>query len=402
MSRPDVFLHIGAPKTGTTYIQRKLFANRKRLRSDGFLCPGKSAGAHVYATFDLRGAKHHGNRHPNVRGAWQRTVDEIRESGFPAVIDSELLSGASSAQIARAVKDLSFADVHVVYTLRDMARTLPAAWQERVKNCQKETLAEFLDIVHLPDDQRKETGNRFWHLQDTPAILARWAEHVPADRIHVVTLPPNGSDPSVLWTRFAGVLGLDPTRYREPGRGANTSLGAPEAAVLRRLNVALDAPEFPWSVYAPVVKNHLAVQLASRRGPSIGLSHEEHDWCVKRSQEVADFISTAGYEVVGDLAETIPGEWREGADPDAVDGDAQADAAVTAMAALVRYVADHGEKNARTRRLESDLQRAQAELRARAEEPPRQRIKRTVVELSAQVGWVNSALRAYRKARRRG
>lgn len=402
LARPDVFLHIGAPKTGTTYIQRKLFTNRSRLRRDGFLCPGKSEGAHFWATMDLRRTKWHGSLHPNARGAWARMVDEIRETGYPAVIDSELLSGAAAPHVRRAVQDLSFADVHVVYTLRDMARTLPAAWQERVKNSQQDTLAEFLEFVHLPEDQRQGTRNRFWHLQDTPAILARWAEYIPAERIHVVTLPPRGSDPSVLWTRFAGVLGIDPSRYPDPGRGANTSLAAPEAAVLRRLNVALGAPDFPWSVYAPVVKSYLATQLATRPGPAIGLPREEHEWCVERSREVAEFITSAGFDVVGDLAETIPTEWREGADPDAVDGDAQADAAIAAMAALVRYIAERGNKGTRAGRPARERRRARPELRTGVEEPPRQKIKRTVVELSDQVGWLNRSLRVYRKIRRRG
>ena len=41
-----VYLHIGAPKTGTTYLQEVLFTNRARLAEHGVLYPGESRTAH--------------------------------------------------------------------------------------------------------------------------------------------------------------------------------------------------------------------------------------------------------------------------------------------------------------------------------------------------------------------
>ncbi|NUS49791.1 MAG: hypothetical protein HOQ22_01965, partial [Nocardioidaceae bacterium] len=49
-----VFLHIGAPKSGTSYLQSTLWRNRALLREHGLLLPGSRA-AHYQAMADLRG-----------------------------------------------------------------------------------------------------------------------------------------------------------------------------------------------------------------------------------------------------------------------------------------------------------------------------------------------------------
>src|SRR5262249_22208570 len=134
VARPVVFLHIGAPKTGTTYLQNILFSNRTALRRDGLLYPGNAVRSHFWASQDLRDMAFHGYVEPQVSGAWDRLVGEIRNFGGAAIIDHEILAAASAAQIDRALADLDFADVHIVLTARDIARQLPAAWQERIKN----------------------------------------------------------------------------------------------------------------------------------------------------------------------------------------------------------------------------------------------------------------------------
>jgi hypothetical protein len=68
--RPAVFLHIGAPKTGTTYLQNILFTNRAALRRDGLLYPGNAVRSHFWAIQDLREIAFHGHVDPQVSGAW--------------------------------------------------------------------------------------------------------------------------------------------------------------------------------------------------------------------------------------------------------------------------------------------------------------------------------------------
>jgi hypothetical protein len=402
-ARPPVFIHVGAPKSGTTFLQRMLWHNRDALRRDGFFYPGDHFYSHVWATFDLRETTFKGHRDPKSFGAWKRMVDQIREFGGPAIIDQELLSGAFPHQIGRAKHDLSFADVHIVYTLRDMARTLPAAWQEWVKNRETDDFAGFLAAIHQPPGERSRTGQLFWNLHDAELILSKWGRQLPPENVHVITLPPPGSDPQILWNRFAGLLGLDPTRYSDTDEGSNSSLAAPEATVLRRLNVAIGGDEFPWPVYDRMMKHYLAPELARRRGPAIALPHREYEWAVTWCQDTAKFIADAGYDVIGDLSELMPTAPRNGVDPDEADPAAQADAAVAGMAALVSYISRGGDPDnpQRITELETRLDRAERALRAHRELSPGERIKRCFVELSGQVRWMQAMYRVYRKLLRR-
>lgn len=49
-----VFIHVGAPKTGTTYLQDTLWANRETLSNDGVLIPGGRRFAAFHASQAIR------------------------------------------------------------------------------------------------------------------------------------------------------------------------------------------------------------------------------------------------------------------------------------------------------------------------------------------------------------
>lgn len=335
--RPAVFLHIGAPKSGTTYLQNILFANRRELRRNGLVYPGNNVRSHFWASQDLREMAFHGHVEPQVTGAWARMVDEIRSFGGNGVIDHEILGAASAAHIDRALDDLDFAEVHVVFTARDIARQLPAAWQERVKN--KDTLSyhAFLDGVHAG---LVGTGPRrlFWPLHDVPVILARWSRNLPAEQVHLVTLPRTGADPTLLWRRFASVLGVDPDVYNTDLARENTSLTAAEAAVLRDVNTRLDGIDIPWAAYRALVKHGLSGVLGAeeRSTARIELPEDTYEWVVSWTNDAAAKLRACGYSIVGDLDEFVPASRPIGADPDAVPAEDRAAAAAQMLAAMLK------------------------------------------------------------------
>jgi hypothetical protein len=337
--RPRVYFHIGAPKTGTTYLQRVMHDNRPALRSAGLLYPG-TQHAHFWASQDLREKKFRGHVDAHVAGAWDRLVKEIR--GWPdrALIDHESFASAGRPEINRALDDLDFAEVHVVFTARDLARQLPATWQERVKNGSASSFAEFLASVRADRADRDPAARHFWSMQGVPTVLARWSRRLPPEQVHVLTVPPPGSEPDLLWRRFADLLELDPAGYDSSPRGANTSLGAAEAAVLRRFNAAIADQKLPWPAYAGVFKQRLAPALAERRSAPIELPEQDFAWAVERSHEMVEQLRAAGYSVTGDLAELIPTSRPVGEDPDAAPNEAQAAAALAGMVSLVELVAD--------------------------------------------------------------
>jgi hypothetical protein len=133
---------------------------------------------------------------------------------------------------------------------------------------------------------------------------------------------------------------LDPDAYDSSVSGANSSLGAAEAAVLRRFNTAIAELDVPWPAYAGVFKQRLAPALAEQRGEPIELPEAYFDWAVERSQHITAELRAAGYSVVGDLAELVPVSRPTGLDPDNVPGDARAEAALAGMVSMVALVAD--------------------------------------------------------------
>ena len=148
-----VYFHVGAPKTGTTFLQRVLWQNRDALREAGVLYPGETLGAQVHAAFDLRKAGFQSYQDPRTPGAWAAVVSQARDWPGPVIISQELFSPATKAQIDTALDDLSFADVHIVYTARELSRQIPAAWQEDLKNRFTPTFDEFVSAIRNPSSR---------------------------------------------------------------------------------------------------------------------------------------------------------------------------------------------------------------------------------------------------------
>jgi hypothetical protein len=368
--RPVVWFHIGAPKTGTTFLQRILHEHRGGLRDAGLLYPG-TAPSHFWASQDLRRAGFRGHHDPHVPGAWRRTVEDIRAWNGPAVISHESFGRAGPQRIDRGLADLDFAEVHIVLTARDLARQLPAVWQERVKNRSTESFGEFLASVRADRDDAGPEARAFWDSHGIVRVLARWSRHLPPERVHVVTVPPAGTDPALLWHRFAGLLGLGSATEHavDPaGQVVNTSLGAAEVAVLRAFNEAIEPLDVPWPAYAAVFKQTLAPQLGARRGPRIAVPPDVREWTVQWSRDAVQRLRQAGYSVVGDLGELIPaGPAADagGTDPDAAPAEDRAGAALDAMVGLAALVLDGPTAAAAVRRAQRGAVARRAEELAR-------------------------------------
>src|SRR5690348_8216275 len=132
---PRVFLHIGEPKTGTTFLQQIMWGNRAELAAHGVVLPGHHPQDHFRASQDLRGVeKLPGDPAGSWTGEWEILARQAAQAPHTAVISHELFSAADSEQAGRALGSLQPAEVHVVLTVRDMTTLLPAEWQETVKH----------------------------------------------------------------------------------------------------------------------------------------------------------------------------------------------------------------------------------------------------------------------------
>ncbi|MFI0450838.1 hypothetical protein [Actinomadura sp. 6N118] len=302
-----VFLHIGAPKSGTTFVQGVLWRNAELLAEHGVVMPGGSFGAHVAATRDLRGLRPEpDDPAPDWDGAWDGLVDKIKESaGRVAVISNEVLAATNADQVKRAVDSLAPAEVHVIYSARDLGSLLPSEWQEYVKHRFHFAFEKWLsEVVDGPRDEA--AGEWFWRVHDIPEVLGRWAAVVPPDRIHVLTMPRPGSPPTLLWERFASLIGVDPELVDLSEARTNSSLSWTETELLRRLNQAIDEDAPMW-LYHQLVTDVLALKVLPGRGAPgrVPLPADRREWAARKSESLVTAVRDGGYDVVGDLDELL-------------------------------------------------------------------------------------------------
>ena len=167
-----VILHVGAPKTGTSFVQSVLFDHRFALATEGLRYPGARFDAHFLAALDLLQLPWGGLEREAV-GAWDALAEEVRRPGPLAVISHEILAIATRAQVARALESFGDAEVHIVYSARDLVRQIPAEWQENVKHRRRVSYERFLDKIQDPARSSK-LASWFWGVQEVPDVLARW------------------------------------------------------------------------------------------------------------------------------------------------------------------------------------------------------------------------------------
>lgn len=302
-----VYLHIGAPKTGTTYLQAVLFRNRAALAEQGVLYPGTRETAHYEAVLDLRGLDFGGYHDPRADGAWSELAAAAHAwTGHSVVVSHELLAGADAEAKARTVASFGTAEVHIVYTARDLGRQVPAMWQESLKNGQRLDFEQYVQRLAAPEREGR-AARIFWRQQHVVEVLRAWGDHVPPERLHVVLVPPRGRPADLLWRRFAGVVGIDGEGLRLDAERTNVSLRLAEAELLRRVNIALDGV-LDWPQYAPTVKFWFAEQVLAGLGdgPRATIPESMYGWVRSEAAAMADALATSRWDVVGDLDELRP------------------------------------------------------------------------------------------------
>lgn len=310
---PAVFLHIGAMKTGTTYLQQVLLENKEALAERGYLFPGDTWGDQVRAAHDVVGHHRESEVKERAAGMWRKVADEMLAfDGKASVFSVEFLSFAGPDAARRIVEDLSPADLHVVLTVRDTREVLPGLWQTHCANGGTAPWPAFARSARIgsgsgPVAPLLGQGARlFRRALDVPRMLSVWAAVVPPERLHVVTLPPPGSPRGVLWERFASVLGVDPALATKPPPGHNPSLGYPSADLMRRLNSELG--RLPREQYNPTLKHYLAEQvLAERAGGEsrAQLDSPTHEFALRWNRRTRTALDTSGARLVGNL-EDLP------------------------------------------------------------------------------------------------
>lgn len=333
-----VLLHVGAMKSGTSYIQARMFANQAGFRERGVLVPGEAWGDQVRGVLDVLGRK--ATSGAPVDGAWQALLDEAAGAPGTAVVSMEHLGPIPTKLAGKVVATFGRTPVDVLITARDLNRSLAAMWQETVQNGRSWTWRDYLEGAREARPGRQSgteigpAGRTFWRQQHIVRMVRDWSEVVGADRVTLVTVPHPGADRELLWDRFGEVLGVDVSGMA-PAPRANESIGAASALVLRRFNELLDEQGLTFPAGTGIRKHELAkTVLAARKGdePALGLPVEP--WVVEASERAVAGLRSSGVRVVGDLAELMPVD-VPGIDPADVPEAAITEAAIAGLAGIV-------------------------------------------------------------------
>jgi hypothetical protein len=358
MSR-RVYLHIGAPKTGTTYLQDRLSLNAASLADHGIHYPSRSPLVspglfHFRAALDLLG-QDWGGEPGHAAGNWDALTKRVRRKSGTVIVSHEILAPARAEYVARAMADLKGSEVHIVYSARDLGRAIPAAWQESIKQGRRWTFRKFL---------RKTQRGKPWFFRafDLPTVLATWGSGLPPERVHVVTVPrrpdptpmdaesPAALEPPVgaapgdpLWLRFCEVFGIDPAWAPRDSDRMNPSLGVAETQLIRQLNRRLDRVSRREAQYDALIRQMLAQdQLVGRASAPVRLPPPEYEWVEQMSGRWVDYLRQSGVHVVGDLEDLRPVRPAEGTpwhDPDRVPSRERLSVSLDALAAMTREAA---------------------------------------------------------------
>jgi hypothetical protein len=330
-TRRRCYIHIGMPKTGTSYLQSIFLQSRDELLAQGLqLLPGDADA--FWVMLAVRGWLRPHIDPAEAFTAFERFREEAAASTSPrTLLSQELLGGAVEEQITTLLDALEGYEIHLIVTVRDVAGFAPSAWQQHVRARGTKTFDEYLDeLMGLGEGEPNPA-------YDLHSVLDRWAPHVLPERVHVVTVPRRGTSERLLLERYCSVVDVDPGGLTTEAARANTSLGFVQAEVLRRVNLALgDRLPSVRGGYNKQGKGFLAGRiLHPQAGVPPRLPKRLAGWCVETAEVQVARLERGGFHVVGDLGDLVP-------DPSSFVDDAQevtdaevAEAAVEALASIL-------------------------------------------------------------------
>ncbi len=328
------YIHVGLPKTGTSYLQSIFRLSERALAEQGLdLLPRTTVGRR-YLTVALRGRLDPETDPPRAFRVLDRLAQEARAAtGDRALISQEVLGALVPDEISTLLEALPGYEPHVILTVRDLARTLPSGWQQEMQQRVTTRMEDFVaGFMHHEDPAYQHHRRRA-----VESVLDRWESHVPPHRIHVVTVPPPSGGPDAVLERYCQVLGVDPDTLDRTAARRNSSLGLVQAELMRRVNAAVgERLTHPRGEYDAQAKRYLAKQvLLPQGGRPPRLPDSVRAWCMEASDAVIRRLSTGGYDVVGDLGELRPDPASFSSAEESVSEAEMLAAAVEAIAAML-------------------------------------------------------------------
>ncbi|KUL31356.1 hypothetical protein [Streptomyces regalis] len=297
-------LHIGPHKTGTTAIQGALFAAKDEMARHGVEWPATTRHPMEAVLAACARTGMMGDTPPTERH-WGRLLEQVRATGRrTSVISSEFFADAPDDDtVARIVEQLGGDRVHILVTLRPLARIMPSQWQQYVQNGLRMGYEDWLEhMLRKPPYDRPNPS--FWHRHRHDRLVERWARVVGPERVTVVVV--DDRDREGLMRTFEALLGLPAHLLRPVPDAANRSLTLAETEMLRNLNKEFRANELPEELYSQLVRNGAVMHMKNTCTPGPGdVKICTPQWAVEAAAgigaEMAESIGRTGVRILGDM-----------------------------------------------------------------------------------------------------
>ena len=295
-------VHIGPHKTGTTSLQAAFHTRRAALAANGVRYAGRNPQV-VLPVMAVMGRTHlpYGPKPPPMK-YWHELVREVGRATEPrVVISSEFFAEASSADVETIVGDLDPARVHIVVTLRPLARIVPSQWQQFV---QAGTQTPYDDwLVEMFDHPETGQAPLFWRRHRHDELIARWAAVVGPSNVTAIAL--DDRDHAMVLRVFERLTGLPTGTLVTPVDHTNRSLTQAEVEAVRAFNRRAAFEELDKPLLARLMRSGAAMYLKEREPGPDEPRIETPQWALDRAGEVAremvDRIAASRVRIVGDL-----------------------------------------------------------------------------------------------------
>lgn len=259
-------VHVGPPKTATTYVQRGLFSNAELLARHGVYLPRTArlelepnAVCHHHLAWDLTGSPRF---RPDI-GGWDALADEL--SGVDAetvLLSSEVLSRAVLVEgVGSRLNELLLSlgrEVSIVYVVRDQLSQINSYYAQQVK------MLEAVDAFAPQVSGVLRRGEA-----DLELHAGRWYQSPSFDFVGVPFTALSNPDPLVALLRAARIALPEAELVTGP-EPVNITLGPVAVEALRLLRVYLHGLNRAISDDDPAVRR--LHRIAARRAKDEG-------WC---------------------------------------------------------------------------------------------------------------------------
>lgn len=211
-ARPQLLLHIGMNKTGTTAMQLALAANRRTLRDNGVLYPGDGYAGEAHHELAWLCGFYQG-KPPHLKDAFETYCDRLHREVEASKCSHVLVSSeffSLPGLIEPVVKAFERYDTRVVVYLRRHDHWWQSVYVQAVKTVENPPWGRnYSGYLNAQARQRSSMIGRYRWLVD------RWAEAFGADRMIVRPYERSQNGPNLLFDLLRSA-GLDAVTAKLP------------------------------------------------------------------------------------------------------------------------------------------------------------------------------------------